>query len=83
MNKDKVYCKDCKFCVTYPDLSRVCKHPNNIKVVDQYFEPVDHHITAPSVKNDNNDCQDYERRKTGYFFTVVKQLKAICTGGKK
>jgi hypothetical protein len=66
--KEKVYCKDCVYFEKLPiyyKLFRVeidaCNYPENITYMDTYKEKLKTHHQIPSIINENNDCEWFEK----------------------
>ncbi len=65
MNKEKVYCSECKHMYTSM-IFICCRKTEEIDVPDTFYKRGKASISTiiPELKNKNNDCEFYESRKT-------------------
>jgi len=71
----KVYCIDCKYCNCYG--CPKCYHPNNIIEYDTWFGKQQDLKEQPFIKNENNDCKDFEPH---LFYRIKNFILKIFKG---
>ncbi len=78
MNKNKVYCVNCKHFKSFHPSGDECFSINNLK--DTFYKEKDEKFLSPCVKNKNNDCKDFQP-KVGFFQSLKKLYKGILKCG--